>query len=109
MALLSHAWHLCIGLLLVHLTLALPAGFDAETLPYIVSGYRSLTLGAICASTSQCPPGSCCLRRGPGGPFCHPGAVLGRGCSHLRYRNIYSGFCPCVRGATCHQWRRICE
>ncbi|KAL1478390.1 hypothetical protein MTO96_035055 [Rhipicephalus appendiculatus] len=109
MELQSHAWCLCLALLFLVLTFALPPGFDSDTLPFLATGYRSLKLGAVCASTSQCPRETCCLNRGPGGPTCRHAARLGRGCSPLTYRNIYFGFCPCVAQATCHRWRRTCE
>uniref|UniRef100_A0A131YED5 Ixodegrin B n=1 Tax=Rhipicephalus appendiculatus TaxID=34631 RepID=A0A131YED5_RHIAP len=80
MELASHTCHLYIVLLLIPLIFALPPGFDSQVLPYFASGYRSLTLGAVCASTSQCPQGTCCLNSRPGGPVCRPAAVMGAGC-----------------------------
>ncbi|KAL1478388.1 hypothetical protein MTO96_035054 [Rhipicephalus appendiculatus] len=108
MELASHTCHLYIVLLLIPLIFALPPGFDSQVLPYFASGYRSLTLGAVCASTSQCPQGTCCLNSRPGGPVCRPAAVMGGGCHPVRYLNMYFRFCPCARGARCHPRTRRC-
>ncbi|XP_037499910.1 uncharacterized protein LOC119373346 isoform X16 [Rhipicephalus sanguineus] len=103
-----YAHLLCIVLLNVYKTLAVPPGFDPDVLPYLSPGYQQLRLGDVCASTSQCPYLTCCVDRGGPHPICRRAATAGKRCSTLHYRNIYHSFCPCLPPARCHPTTRRC-
>ncbi|XP_075721531.1 astakine-like [Rhipicephalus microplus] len=104
-----YARYFCLLLLWKNLSITLSQGFDPDQLPFLASGFRQLQLGDMCASTSQCAAGACCLRKRLGMPTCQPAAKIGRMCSPLVYRNIYFGHCPCIPAGICHPMTRICQ